>query len=77
MLKNEQRKIRSYDPFDIAQGRQKIRSYDKNGYGKKGVMNVFVNQMRKFLVRNAQVFKITLKMGVVFFIFFIFFDFLL
>ena len=38
-------------------------------------MNVFVNQMRKFLTRNAQVFKITLKTGVEFLNFFIFFRF--
>jgi len=28
-------------------------------------MSVFINQKRKFLVRKAQVFKITLKTGVV------------
>jgi hypothetical protein len=38
-------------------------------------MNVFLYKMRKFLIRNAQVFKITLKMGVEFLNFFIFFRF--
>ena len=43
---------------------RKIRSYDKNGYVNKRLTSIFVNQMRKFLVRNAQVLRITLKTGV-------------
>jgi hypothetical protein len=44
----------------------KIKTYDKNGHVNKGVMSDFVGKMRKFFEQSAQVFKITLKMRVVF-----------
>jgi hypothetical protein len=53
----------------------KIRTYKKIGLENKGVMNDFLGKMRKFLIRSAQVFKITLKTGSKFQVFNDFFGF--